>query len=529
MQRQRWSELSGEIRALLSSSREKRELFNALDAVASALREAGVSDHVYISSRLFGETIFEADVKHSGSLDSSDRRTTQISHEGNFPTDLCYANIPLGLILRNATEIFSATNNWKPAQITQPHVHLAPLKLLYQGDFFGVFESLDYLAGAEAPPPSPWQMNAGARSFQFSFSFHNRKINSAANQARQILGIPANPNGDAQTAHFEILKGLVRTIDPDWAVTFALFPEQWLYEESVDRATRARLETALFRTGWNQAQPLMKNDDSRFLSAWSSFLKVRALPSSADASLGKFAYNLFKIDKCLQPCLVDVRSTLNSLDYGKLPMHHLESRDAILDTGLFGSLNQLMPVADILVFATLTAHFHGLSRYATILAPAYIEPGVGSYFLSFAREPDVHLPADDSDRLEFLGRLMALLGRRHGSRQCFISEPNRINPESITLIGGASRGDVRGKQGAVKPVMLDIYDLDRFKSRPENHCQHRLAQYPIELDWLLTRLWNGNVPKIPEDSIRFISESHQLVDGFGRDGLSFHIRFRTRG
>lgn len=503
MEKKSWVDLRDAVQSLLSETKQNRELFHALDAVAAELRQAGLSDHVYLDSRAFGENIFDGTLKRCDSMDDAQRCVTQMCFRDSLPLDLAYANIPLGLLLKNGVEIFSEANEYDSRQKKQPKVHHAPLKLLYQGDLFGVFEALDYLASQESQSHSPWTMSAGARSIQFSYSLGNKNIKKAIESAASIFGVAGDRIPAVQNLrHYDFARRIIKLIDPDWTVDFILFPEAWLFEAKVNESSRTRLENVLFRLGWGQAQPLLKtlstSDD--FWHAWSAKpgLGFDDLPRANDRALGKFAYNLVEIDRGMQPCLMDIRSVLNC------PSERL-----------FG---QMLPAAELLVFISTIAYFHGVNVYTTFLVPGYASnPGVG--YLSLDRD-NVTFPDARDDRIEFLKRVFAMLGVPMAGRIPLYGA-QKIKADTITLIGGASRG-VRDY------VMLDIFDCDEDLGPPFGHCQHKTAQFPISPESLVLKRAGEKDIKFPKSLRDYLLKSHEPPGAFGKDGLSFHVRFGTR-
>jgi len=254
-----WNDIRDEISGLLET-RERGHLFAVLDELAKELDSNGVEPVLYVDERPFGEPILDEALKSIDTMDSSNRLKTQMHSSGKFPRELAYAPIPLGLILENAVEIFDPRNIRKPYSEIQdaPMVHHAPLKLLFAGDFFGVFETLDYLSSAEAKSHDPWTMVAGARSVQVTFSLA-RDMTSSLSAALELFGLDYDPtDGDLKSAtDHEILWQLASALAPAWKVRYALFPEHWLYEESVSESVRVRFEHYFFDLGWHQAQPLM--------------------------------------------------------------------------------------------------------------------------------------------------------------------------------------------------------------------------------------------------------------------------------
>jgi len=134
-----------------------------------------------------------------------------------------YSQVPLALLLRNATEVF----------IDYPRddvydFRFAPLRLIPEGELLGVFEVLDALIGTPSCRPS-WSVSSGARSVWVLAALGNTNLTKE-------LSKPVNPNA-TETArkvkitwdsdeepHWKLIQTCAAAHGTHWYTDLIVFP-----------------------------------------------------------------------------------------------------------------------------------------------------------------------------------------------------------------------------------------------------------------------------------------------------------------
>lgn len=150
--------------------------------------------------------------------------------------------IPLTLVVENQVEVFVED---------EQHSRSIPLRMISPGEWFGVFEALDRLIGAEWSPSS-WSVSSGARSVVLLAPFKNQKLIEAVRTSTGSVGNgiawkKIDPQKDAWP--------LIREIGSrtTWNSRVLVFPTGF-----PNPAAHPELLSTLYRLGWVQSLPLRR-------------------------------------------------------------------------------------------------------------------------------------------------------------------------------------------------------------------------------------------------------------------------------
>jgi hypothetical protein len=163
----------------------------------------------------------------------SDERIPQAIREA-----LGYRSIPLGLVLKNSSEV-----------CVEDSQHIIPLRLLSEGNLFGVFETLD--PASHESSSAVTNLFAGARS-----AFMLAKISDTASHKRAVKEFELHaplPKGlaDHGTVFAEI--GSHQRFKGKWENEILFFSQEW-FKERNENAGWLRFIKYLHEIGWQQSQ-----------------------------------------------------------------------------------------------------------------------------------------------------------------------------------------------------------------------------------------------------------------------------------
>lgn len=185
--------------------------------------------------------------------------------------EACGMELPVGIILSNSVEVYVN----QVAVGTQGGTRPVGLRLIGEGEAFGLFETLDWLDQPTGPQEEvTWLVSAGARSAFFSLSFGNKEqakaIAGAVGLARACEAIGEESTsyhslkGPFEEDHWKIMRLLAQLAGSKWMVEVLILPRRWL-EANVLGAPGQTLRSeakdfllALYRIGWHQSKNLRK-------------------------------------------------------------------------------------------------------------------------------------------------------------------------------------------------------------------------------------------------------------------------------
>jgi hypothetical protein len=179
--------------------------------------------------------------------------------------DVQYSHIPLALLLRKQVEVF----------IEYPRdengFRFAPLRVINEGEIFGVFEVLDHLIGTPAIKPG-WSVSSGSRSVWIVAPLGNMDL---TNVLSNLAG--ADVNWDAEDEpQWKLIQQCAMAQKADWQTEVIVFPKALF--QSVDRSSDFFRE--LLSVGWKQSSTLRHSslDDTDLREAVNRAMRKSALP-----------------------------------------------------------------------------------------------------------------------------------------------------------------------------------------------------------------------------------------------------------
>ncbi len=195
-------------RDIAKDVKQKNEsLFNAIES------SSPMKDCVLIKARYpYGANIVDNGVLHLPHRSGISVPITSSEVDKKLVKMLSYSRIPLGFLSNKASEIY-----------IEKHNCIMPQKLLYPGDLFGLFETVNSLCGIEEKPI--WCVSSGARSLfmlpKIADKVGYQRIKKAFNLEIE------QPRGLAE--HWQIFVALCNHIDhiETWYNEVYFFTDKW--------------------------------------------------------------------------------------------------------------------------------------------------------------------------------------------------------------------------------------------------------------------------------------------------------------
>lgn len=166
---------------------------------------------------------------------------------------LNYSPIPMGFLLNKSAEIFVSSRG-----------NIFPQKMLYPGDFFGMFETINFLSGIQKNPI--WTVCAGARCTILS-----TKISDSLSHKRLCAEFPKMPATPPQkfTDHWYCFKAIADEIKDAWTLEIVFFTKNWFQLYSKNDLLWDRYYQSLYEYAWRQIQ--YTKEASEIDISWHSF------------------------------------------------------------------------------------------------------------------------------------------------------------------------------------------------------------------------------------------------------------------
>jgi hypothetical protein len=260
-------------RRLMTSATENRTTAGERSPVATAplfLARYSYGQHLVGPARDSGRSIVLPPCQ-AACVSPTPKRPIRICRPCQDLATACGRELPVGIILSNSVEVYVN----QEARTTNAGTRPVGLRLIGEGEAFGVFETLDWLDEPKGSQEDVrWLVSAGARSTFFSLSFGNTQ------QARILadavgLATACEAIGEATTSynslkkhfeedHWKIMRLLAKLAGSKWMVEVLILPRQWIEANILSAAGHAsRSEAkdfllALHGIGWHQSKNLRK-------------------------------------------------------------------------------------------------------------------------------------------------------------------------------------------------------------------------------------------------------------------------------
>jgi hypothetical protein len=352
-----------------------------------------------------------------------------------IPEEFRYAIVPLGLLLKNAVEVFYPSNELSLAEDRRKgkKAHLHPIKVIRAGDFLGLFETLHHFTGGDPIDNSPWCVVAGARSVRFTL-YRGKNFKAKFKNAIYRFGNPTPATLSAinkTTSDWEILKIIASSMEPEWDVQLLIFAADWFhddlerldtsskkksYEECREaiRLLRMELQRYLYELGWLAASPLFTEANvGDFYQEWNTQSYQDTWTAKISKQVGGIAFELFEIDRGLRPPMIDVCY-------------------AFSNESVYDSLAQVAPIDALITVLTDLSIDLKMETRATAFLPHELKNGLTPFHTTYDKEGETSLPMfyklDNGTKSEILDALYMFFldSEVFGARQ--------IDPESLFWI-----------------------------------------------------------------------------------------------
>src|SRR3989339_588821 len=175
--------------------------------------------------------------------------------------ELSYSEIPLGLLLNKVSEVFVHADS-----------RVIPLNILYPGELFGIFETLNFLYGIQNKK-AVWNVSSGVRSI-----FMLPKINNQIGHLRlkKEFGVKCDaPKNISEhwTVFYELANSDV--LNEKWISEVIFFTKDWFNEKLFNSLEWLKFKDYLCQISWQQSQFLLENSTSGL----GQFLQGNKMPS----------------------------------------------------------------------------------------------------------------------------------------------------------------------------------------------------------------------------------------------------------
>jgi len=520
------------VKALLS---DRPPMFSAIDEVAEVIRLQGLQPSLYIACYNYGEQVVNEHTTQVEAGNSGRTDSTQLYIEGNgsLPEGLFYSSIPLGLVLKNALEVYSSENVITSTKINRSVAfHHSPLKIIYEGELIGLFETVGSILNVtitRETEKAPWAVSAGARTVQFSWQMSDeqklkRAFSKLLNNSTDKHGIDVS-NIHRKKSHFELTKDILDIVNTEWSAEIAFFTKDWFSLDidkcPQDKAENAlqkqqRLENELLKTAWTEAQPLLRGTEHQeFSRNFEASFNESPSKKSEVRHYAEMTRELMRIDDGLKPCLIDVRQVIGK---GTNSSRHRK-------------LAQLLPFSDVLDFLLHLSKSHeDCSRYLTILLPGYLKDGYEHGLCSwyFDGNPDKSVPSTGV-RANFLAHLSLAHGvRASGKPFTTVYHPKFIDPRTYVLMAGQQTVSDENSSNTYNTKLIYRWDKEPFKrnsDKPESKEDWYIGQYHCHLEnYSPSKQTLENI----DGQIGLSNEDINKVRPSAGFGLRWFIQFRTR-
>jgi hypothetical protein len=223
----RWNDVRDQIRSV------NPLLATGIDEVATELSEKDL----YVARYGYGRLMVD---KGHFSSPCGDRSCGSCQ---DLRKHVSYSCIPFAVLLEKCVEVFvdhgAGPND--EGQVGTEDLRLVPLRLLAEGEMFGVFELLDSILDTRSMPP-PWSISAGARSIWIVAPMGDERIHNWIRRKTGVRWVERSP-------HWKLVEALDGC---KWQVGVLIFPD-WIVKAVASSMSLRRL---LLETGWRQSSNL---------------------------------------------------------------------------------------------------------------------------------------------------------------------------------------------------------------------------------------------------------------------------------
>lgn len=433
-----WSSVKNTVQELLKDKNEA--LYTVLCDVADKYKKEDVDIHVHQMTLGYGDLIVDQKKFTRNTLSSFNSQLAL--RDEDIPDDLKFCPVPLGLLTQNGGEIFDINNTLKDGK------HHAPLKMLFQGDFLGVFETVDYIEKFQPEGGNEWSIQAGARSVLFNFPLGGKRGETAINRALELLNKSGSMlrNSDLNKSNWNSILNIQNSLGSDWTVDVIFFPQLWFDEVRTGVELAEKLSAKLLKLAWKEIKPVLSSyGEENFLEQWhhNELNELSSVTGNNVKKLGLIAYDLYCIDQKLKPAFVDC-------------WHAMASEESKL------KLQQLVPFSELATFYIAYNYYRNKDAnykygkyYPKILIPLPMDEAVKQASHSLYARDGIKMEKEKNEN--FYRRLLAIFGFTKEQKEISIDLKN-ISVESILLL----QSNVSSKEVSIMhwETQFKVRDID---------------------------------------------------------------------
>jgi hypothetical protein len=296
------------------SELEEQDLSSELLKTINLIYETLEDDkkYVYMLELSYGDFVI-----YNGTINKEEITGNE---KNNFFNDISYSDDPLALVIHNQIEVYTINRcdnrrrvikefSRRRENFVEDKEYIVPLNTIKEGDFYGVFGTLDSLSGIELPANHgmDWFAVAGISSFIFDFPFFYSTVNINEDYCKYFKQHRDNcPSYYTGREQIDFIKDLL----PKYKTRVIYFPGH-IFRISNSQLLE-KLHYYLLIKGWAQYSPLRNIAfENKVLT---DILKNISLENETEFIIKLFDYlrNVFSGNaKILRPLISDEKHFLN--------------------------------------------------------------------------------------------------------------------------------------------------------------------------------------------------------------------------
>lgn len=242
--------------ASLSLVRENNSILNILDSIAKQLKKSN-RDYVYVADFEYGENVITKG--HARITEISDDKVSKNGYNSNISIDLGYSKDPLALVSKNYFEVHGKNRSRHLTRLNNKAFEYdVPLNIIKEGDFMGVFGTLDYVfSDSKSDIEAEWYVTAGRVSFCVTLPELGKTLLRTVNNPEWFDEYynPSNENNKIPPLekHRILINNIIRHFDKKWHGSLIYFPAHFLQKSCHDTDV---FLNKIKEIGWEQVSPI---------------------------------------------------------------------------------------------------------------------------------------------------------------------------------------------------------------------------------------------------------------------------------
>jgi hypothetical protein len=217
-------------------------LLDALGKIVADSKKRGTPLKLYIARYPYGAAIVDRGQFETPCDDSTCATCTDLKAQCS------YSHIPLGVILQKSIEVFVDATSRGHYEVSPDGGGTVPLRVLGEGDLFGVFETLHSLLRENEARP-PWSVSSGARSIWIIAPVGDRRITD-------VFGSRHKSHVDWMRgqSHWRLVQQTMKS--EEWHSEVLFIGQGFVERVQAHQPGTDKLFELILTTGWRQSAAL---------------------------------------------------------------------------------------------------------------------------------------------------------------------------------------------------------------------------------------------------------------------------------